>query len=141
MALYIGMNTPSPDLDKSPIDEAITFLATHIAIEKRNGRLPLTGPALDVTFMLPNKDDVPPFKGMRMGGYSDDNNTLFFEAAVPEAITRSSHAPKYVAAVLQDAVDHAIEFFTEHDISFDSENWKRAIIFITAGEKKTTTCH
>ena len=58
MALYISMNTPSQDLVKSPIDEAISFIATHVAIEKRKGRLPQTGPVLDVTFMLSTKSDV-----------------------------------------------------------------------------------
>ena len=87
MALYISMKTPSPDLDKSPIDEAITFMATHIALEKRNGHIPKSGPALDITFMLSTKDDAPPFNGMRMGGYSDENKTLFFETAVPAGMS------------------------------------------------------
>ena len=134
MVLYIGMKTPSPDLDKSPIDQAITFMAIHVAKEKRSGRLPQSGPALDVTFMLPGKDDIPPFSGMRMGGYTDKNNTLFFEAAVPETMTCSTHAPEYVATVLHDVVENASEFFTENDIKFDTEYWKRAIMYITENE-------
>jgi hypothetical protein len=141
MALYIGMNTPSADMNKSPIDEAILFMATHIAHEKRNGRLPQTGPALDVTFMLSNKNDKPPFNGMRMGGYTEENNTLFFEAAVPEAMTHSTHAPEYVATVLQDVVDHAIDFFNQNEIQFDSEYWKRAITYLTESEEQSSKPH
>ena len=141
MALYIGMNTPSPDLVKSPIDLAITFMATHVAIEKRNGRLPQSGPVLDVTFMLPTKDDIPPFNGMRMGGYTNENNTLFFEAAVPEGMTLSTHAPEYVATVLQDVVNNASEFFTENDIKFDTAYWMRAISYITDSEGQPGSHH
>ncbi|MGD8999680.1 MAG: hypothetical protein PVF75_04635, partial [Granulosicoccaceae bacterium] len=130
-----------PDLDKSPIDQAIVFMATHIAIEKRSGRLPQSGPALDVTFMLSGKNDKPPFSGMRMGGYTDENNTLFFEAAVPETMTHSTHAPEYVATVLQDVVDNAIEFFTENEIKFDSEYWKRAITYLTESEVLSNKPH
>ena len=52
MSLYISINTPSSALSNSSIDGAITFMAAHAAIEKRQGRLP-GGPSLDVTFLLP----------------------------------------------------------------------------------------
>jgi hypothetical protein len=139
MALYISMKTPSPDLDKSPIDEAITFMATHIALEKRNGRIPREGPALDITFMLSTHDDAPPFTGMRMGGYTDENNTLFFETAVPEAMSRSLSAPDYVIAVVQDAVDHAIQFFAENEIRFDADSWLQAMNYLTETQNRETT--
>jgi len=138
MALYISMKTPSPDLDKSPIDEAITFMATHVAMEKRNGRIPKGGPALDITFMLSTRDDAPPFTGMRMGGYTQENQTLFFETAVPEAMSRSVSAPEYVMAVVQDAVDHAIQFFAENDITFDSASWLSAMEYLTGTQTRET---
>ena len=126
MSLCISINSPSKELEKSPIDEAITILAANAAIEKRNGHLP-NGPTLDITFMLPNNRDVPPFNGMRMGGYTRENQTLFFESAVPEHIVRSKYAPRYVAVALQDVVDNANDFFKSHDISFDEAQWHRAI--------------
>jgi len=138
MPLYISMKTPSPELDKSPIDDAITFMATHIAMEKRNGRIPQNGPALDITFMLSTLDDAPPFTGMRMGGYTQENETLFFETAVPEAMSRSQTAPEYVMAVVQDAVDHAIQFFAENEISFDSESWLQAMNYLTETQNRET---
>lgn len=141
MTLYISMNTPSPDLDKTPISEAITFMATYVAIEKRNGRFPQTGPALDITFMLGNKDDVPPFHGMRMGGYSDENNTLYFETAVPEKINHSQNASHYVMAIMYDVVEQAIEFFAENRIMFDSEFWIRAVSHLSGGDSQTEMSH
>ena len=127
MSLFISINTPTKELEKSSIDTAITVLAANAAIEKRSGRLP-KGPALDITFMLPNKNDVPPFTGMRMGGYTTDNKTLFFESAVPEHIVYSKNASRYVVVTLQDAVDNASEFFKSNNIDFDETNWYRAIM-------------
>jgi hypothetical protein len=136
MALYISMKTPSKELDKSPIDEAITFMATQIAMEKRSGRIPKEGPAVDITFMLSTREDAPPFTGMRMGGYTDENKTLFFETAVPETMSRSLNAPEYVVAVVQDAVDHAIQFFAENEITFDSDSWLRAMNYLTDSQNQ-----
>lgn len=126
MSLYISINKPSQQLEKSSIDTAITVLAANAAIEKRGGRLP-KGPALDITFMLPHEHDTPPFKGMRMGGYTQENHTLYFESAVPEHIVYSKNASHYVVVALQDAVDNASEFFSENNIIFDKEQWHRAI--------------
>lgn len=140
MSLYISTNTPSPDLDKSPIDEAITSLAAHIAVEKRNGHLP-QGPALDITFMLSTDDDAPPFSGMRMGGYTEENKTLFFEAAVPIQMARSTAAPFYVAMVLQDAVENARDFFDATEVEFDTDRWLRAIAPIVELNSTQVTTH
>lgn len=126
MTLHISIQTPSADLDQSPIDQAITFFAVHAAIEKRQGRLP-NGPALDVTFMLPGVKELPPFEGMRMGGYTADGGTLFFEAAVPAHIARSSDAPRYVAVIMQDVVDNASQFFKDNAIPFNEQEWYQAV--------------
>ena len=127
MNLYISTNKPSKELDDSEVDKAITILAHRAAIALRNGMLP-SGPKLDITFMLPFKDDVPNFTGMRMGGYTNDNETLFFEAAVPDTVVRSEKANYYVELVLQDMIDNANEFFTEMNIPFAAEHWLHAMI-------------
>ena len=127
MSLYINVNTPNKKLEKSPIDNAITLLAVNAALEKRNGNLP-HGPSIDITFMLPDDLEVPPFKGMRMGGYTTDNQTLFFESAVPQHIVYSENASQFVAFTLQDAIDNAAEFFSEYDIPFNKEQWFQAIL-------------
>ena len=126
-SLCISMKTPSHDLTKSPIDQAITALAVCAATEGRRGGLP-DGPILDLTFLLSSKDDTPPFDGMRMGGYTADNQTLFFEAAVPEAIGHSAQAPQYVAAVLQDVIDNAADYFESLNVAFDGQHWQQALI-------------
>lgn len=141
MSLYISVNTPDRNLDKSPIDEAITFMAVQVAMEKQKGRLPKTGPALDVTFMLSTNDDAPHFSGMRMGGYSDENNTLYFETAVPKMMSHSTQASLYVAAVLQDAVEHAIKYFNDQEIPFDSDSWLGAVNYLADLEEGQPLAH
>jgi hypothetical protein len=126
MSLYISVNTPSAALAKSPIDEAITFYAASIAMEKRVGTFP-EGPKLDITFMLSTQKNAPDFKGMRMGAYDDENQILYIETSVPEHISHSPVAQKYVRAVLQDAIDNAQYFFHEHGVEFKFDQWHKAI--------------
>jgi hypothetical protein len=140
MRLFVSINTPNQEMVKSPIDEAITFLAAHAAMESRHGHFP-AGPALDITFMLSSKDDAPPFSGMRMGGYNQEGDTLFFEAAVPEKMTQSEEAPRYVALVMQDMVENAKLYFDENHIDFDFDNWKRVIDNLTGVDGITTVAH
>jgi hypothetical protein len=125
--LIISMKTPSKDLDKSPIDLAITALAACAHTEARSGGLP-GGPALDLTFLLSTKDVRPPFDGMRMGGYTRGDQTLFFEAAVPEDMSHSELAPHYVTAVLRDVIDNAAEYFRELNVDFDARRWQEVLI-------------
>jgi hypothetical protein len=131
------MQVPSAELSESTIYDAITFLASHIAIEKQNGRLPQE-PTLDITFMLPGKHEKPSFDGMRMGGYTHDKKTLYFETAVPEHITRSEKAHYYVTVVLQDMIDSADIFFTESDVKFNASFWHSALHKITNLKQRNT---
>ena len=140
MRLFVSINAPSQNMTKSPIDEAITFFAAHAAVESRQGHFP-SGPALDITFMLSSKEDAPDFNGMRMGGYNQEGDTLFFEAAVPEKMTHSDEAANYVALVMQDMVDNAKQYFDELDIAFDQENWRRVINQLTGLETDIATAH
>ena len=139
-SLCISIKTPTRDLDKSPIDRAITTLAVSVATEARSGGLP-GGPTLDLTFMLSSKDDRPPFDGMRMGGYTAENQTLFFEAAVPEAMGHSEQAPQYVAAVLQDVIDNACDYFAELEVDFDNSRWQQALIPLLEAVTGTRQVH
>lgn len=140
MRLFVSINSPSQEIAKSPIDEAITFVAAHAAMESRQGHFP-AGPALDITFMLSSKEDAPPFTGMRMGGYNKEGDTLFFETAVPETMTQSEEAPRYVALVMQDMVDNAKQYFDELHIDFDLDHWKRVIDNLTEVETEQTMTH
>ena len=137
MGLYISMNMPGHELSKSPIDDAVTFLASQIAIEKRNGNIP-EEPSLDITFMLPGKYEKPTFKGMRMGGYTKGNKTLYFETAVPEHITLSEKASNYIASVLEDMIGNAEIFFTGSGVNFDADLWRTALQRLTRAETSDT---
>lgn len=124
--LSISMKTPSRDLEKSPIDRAITVLAAGLAKEKRVGALP-AGPALDLAFLLSSAQDSPDFTGMRMGGFTSDEKTLYFEVAVPQTMGFSHQASRYVAAVVQDMVDNAASYFDELAVPFDARQWHQAL--------------
>jgi hypothetical protein len=136
MSLYISINTASAQLGNSPINDAITFVAAQAAVEKQQGRIP-GGPSLDVTFLLPGQLEKPGFVGMRMGGYTLESETLFFETAVPTHILTSDKAPQYVAVVMQDVVAHANEFFRENDIEFDDARWLEIVQHLTESHSAT----
>ena len=135
MSLYISINTASARLSNSLIYEAVTLIAAHASIAKRQGRLP-NGPSLDLTFLLPGEYETPPFVGMRMGNYTIESDTLFFETAVPKQILQSDQAPRYVAVVMLDVIEHASEFFLEKKIEFDISRWREFIATLpkTAGQ-------
>lgn len=140
MSLFISVNTASSELRESPINDAITFVAAHAAIEKRKGLMP-EGPSLDVTFLLPGQLDKPDFSGMRMGGYTAETDTLFFETSVPENILKSDTAPRYVALVMQDMVSNAAEFFAENNIRFDSQRWNKIMHSLTDSNTAAVALH
>ena len=140
MSLYISINTASSTLTESPINEAITFIAAHANIEKRQGAIP-EGPSLDVTFLLPGEYESPPFSGMRMGNYTRESDTLFFETAVPKHILKSDEAPRYVAVVMQDVVEHAREFFRENEIEFNATMWRKTMFKLTASNTDNELAH
>lgn len=126
MSLYISINSPSARHSKSSIDTAITRVAVQAATEKRSGSLP-SGPMLDVTFLLPGENEKPGFNGMRMGGYTPDEDTLFFQTAVPDHILDSDDAERYVAMVMEDVIYNAGDFFRGSDIPFDQDLWLAAM--------------
>lgn len=126
MTLTISLKTASAELADSAITKAITLLATKIAKSNRTATMP-TGPALDVTFMLPGKLEKPAFSGMRMGGYKSEVGTLFFEIAVPEHILHSAQSHTYAAVALQDVVANANDFFADHELHFNALQWQQLI--------------
>lgn len=126
MSLFISTATASSELQDTPIQEAIKSFAMNLAQKKRQGHFP-DGPSLDVTFMLPGQKVKPDFMGMRMGGYTKNSGTLYFEREVPEYIIHSDQAGYFVSVVMQDVVEYASEFFQEHEISFDDHQWQHAL--------------
>ena len=123
MSLYIGTAMADAELSESLVQDAIKSLAMMVAREKQKGGLP-DGPSLDVTFMLPSQTVTTDFAGMRMGGYTKESDTLYFESAVPEHIVNSELAREYVTLVMQDVISNASSFFKEYDIGFDNKQWQ-----------------
>lgn len=130
MTLHISIATASSELGDTPINLAITKMAAGVAKARSQKLLP-AGPTLDVSFLLPGKLDKPEFTGMRMGGYTHDNNVLFFEKAVPEGMIYSDQVDDYVAMVLQDVIVNANSFFSENHISFDIKSWESLVGNVT----------
>lgn len=126
MGLYIGTATASQDNKESLINQAITKLAETIALQRMRGGFP-SSPSLDVNFLLPGKYDQANFSGMQMGGYTDQDHTLYFECAVPEKMIHSSQAERYLQAVMEDVVSNAADFFNDIAVAFDQSAWARAI--------------
>ncbi len=124
--IAIGMNLPDRSLEKSPIERAITAVAMSVASNAEIATLS-GGPRLDITFNLSHQGDVPSFQGMRMGGFNDADNTLYFEACVPEAINHAKNAKDYVAAIIEDVIDNASDYFREINIAFDKTHWQAAM--------------
>lgn len=133
MSIFISVTDPNTEQGKRTIDEAIVALAANIAGERRAANLP-PGPKLDVTFLLPSGQNIPPFTGMRMGGYDGEDNTLFFEAAVPQHMLNSSKASRYVSAVIEDVIDNAGDFFLEHNVCFDKQAWRKSLGALAGGQ-------
>lgn len=131
MSLYISIAMASSGLTESPINNAITSLAARVAGEKKQGNVPV-GPALDMTFMLPGKEERPAFEGMRMGGYTQENDTLYFETSVPGHIIHSQQAGEYVALVMEDMIDNAQLFFQENHVDFDAMQWQGYVARLTS---------
>lgn len=125
MTLGINVTTASQELADSHINQAIISLASLVAKKNRAGLVPVDSPFLEITFMLPGKLDKPDFSGMRMGGYTSQSNTLFFEKAVPEHILHSPQSTEYVVAVVQDVVNNACEFFKNTNAEFNDFAWQR----------------
>lgn len=126
MGLSISINSPSREAMESKMSEAITAMAASLIRKERQGKLP-QGPSLDITFMFAEKLDDPGFAGMRMGGYTESDNTLYFERAVPEKLLDSPRAREFVSLVLEDALDNATDYFADRGRIFNLSNWKVAI--------------
>lgn len=131
MSLRINVTTGSQGLADSPITQAITSLAATLAKAQQRGGVPAS-PSLEVTFMLPGKQDKPDFSGMRMGGYSDEEDILYFETSVPDHILHSMESMKYVTTVVEDVVENANLFFAEAGKPFDYREWQQLSTSLTS---------
>lgn len=125
--LVISIKMPSRDLEKSQLEKAVTKMAMNLACNRAELDGLQQEPKLDVTFLLAHKGDKPEFDGMRMGNYTENENTLYFESAVPEVYNHSPLAGQYVAAVMDDVFTNAKDYFAAMDVQFNAQKW-RAIV-------------
>ncbi|GAB2190379.1 hypothetical protein MAH1_19870 [Sessilibacter sp. MAH1] len=130
--ISISMNIPDRNLEKTPIERAITALAASVATHRQDLTDLTQGPSLDITFCLAYNGDKPEFDGMRMGGFSPEGNTLYFEAAIPERFNQSHQAREYVAAVMEDVITNAYDYFSDQQVEFDAGLWKNTLTPIMA---------
>jgi hypothetical protein len=110
---------PDRVLDESAIGKAIIKTAIDLA-GLRDEPIQKRAPILDLTFLLPSRQEKADFEGLRLHSFDKSSQTLRIESAVPEKMVASTHAERFVVAVMLDAIDAAAEFFTEQRILFDA---------------------
>lgn len=118
MSLHIGTMMPDRALDESALINAITKVAADLA-RLRDRLAQKQTPVLDIVFLLPSRQEKADFSGLRLRSYDAARQVLRIESAVPEKMVTSIHAERFVIAIMQDAIDAAGEFFSEHSIVFD----------------------
>lgn len=117
MALFIGAFLPDRQLDDSAFCKALTKVAIDLA-QYRQHPLQTSKPNLDLYFLMPGKDEMPEFQGMRLHSFDTSSNTLRIESSVPKKLIQSTHAEDFVVAAMQDAVDGAHDFFEIKQMTF-----------------------
>lgn len=131
MALFIGAFIPDRQLDQSAFCQALTKVAIDLA-RFRQHPLQASKPNLDLYFLMPGKDEMPQFQGMRLHSFDAGSNTLKIESSVPRQMIQSAHAERYVVAAIQDAVDGAYDFFEAEQIEFQRDEYLGLIDTLSA---------
>ncbi|WP_152428837.1 hypothetical protein [Methylomonas sp. MK1] len=119
MTIHIASMMPDRALDESVIAKAIIKTAVDLA-RFREEPIQKRAPILDLIFLLPSRQEKADFDGLRLHSFDKASQTLRIECAVPEKMVASTHAERFVVAVMLDAIDAATEFFTEQRILFDA---------------------
>ncbi|WP_254786855.1 hypothetical protein [Methylomonas sp. LWB] len=119
MTLHIASMMPDRALEDSAIAKAITKVAIDLA-GLREHHLQKRMPVVDIVFMLPSRVEKADFDGLRLHSFDESMQVLRVESAVPEKMVASSHAERYVVAVMLDAIEAAGDFFAERSILFDA---------------------
>jgi hypothetical protein len=131
MALFIGAFIPDRQLDQSAFCQALTKVAIDLA-RFRQHPLQASRPNVDLYFLMPGKDEMPQFQGMRLHSFDASSNTLKIESSVPRQMIQSAHAERYVVAAIQDAVDGAYDFFEAEQIEFQRDEYLGLIDTLSA---------
>lgn len=131
MALFIGAYLPDRQLDESAFCKALTKVAIGLAQYKQHP-LQQSKPCLDLYFLMPGRDEMPQFEGMRLHLYDDSSNTLKIESSVPYNIIQSVNAESYVVAAMLDAIDEAYDFFSMQQMEFERNEYLDLIEILSA---------
>lgn len=134
MTLHIACMMPDRALEERAIGKAITSIAIDLA-GLREHPVQKRAPVLDLVFLLPSRQEKADFEGLRLHSFDTSTQTLRIEAAVPEKMVASSHAERYVIAVMLDAIDASGDFFNEQRILFDAPGHLALIESMTANER------
>ncbi len=134
MAISMSAFYPDAQLRESEFSIALTRVAMALA-KLKFGKVQKSQPEIEVNFMLSGKYDSPGFKGMRIRRFDSKDNRLVIESAVPERITESNDAEKYIVAALLDAAENAAEFLSEIELTFDLQS-HLALIESLAGSER-----
>jgi hypothetical protein len=119
MAIHIASMIPDRALEESALINAITKTAMDLAVY-RDLAIQNRAPVLDIVFLLPSRLEKPEFSGLRLHSFDAATQTLRLESAVPDKMVNSTHAERFVIALLLDAIDAAADFFTEQRVLFDA---------------------
>jgi len=119
MTIHIACMMPDRALEDSAIARSITSIAIELA-GLREHPVQKRVPILDLAFLLPSRQEKADFEGLRLHSFDASSQTLRIESAIPEKMMTSTHAERFLIAVMLDAVDAAAEFFIEQLILFDA---------------------
>ena len=140
MSLFIGAYLPDRQLDDSVFCKALTKVAMNMTqFRKHPLQASKDKPHLDLYFLMPGRDEVPEFEGMRFHSFDSTSNTLKIESSVPRKMIESEYAEHYVVASMQDAVDGASDFFEIKDMDFQRDEYLELIS--TLSTSKSVVIH
>ncbi|WKJ91581.1 hypothetical protein QZJ86_05440 [Methylomonas montana] len=134
MSIHIASMMPDRALDESAIGKAIVKTAIDLA-RLRDHALQKRAPILDLVFLLPSRQEKADFEGLRLHSFDQSSQILKIESAIPEKMVASTHAERFVLAVILDAIDAAAEFFIEQRILFDAAGHLALVESLAAREQ------
>jgi hypothetical protein len=121
MALFIGAFLPDCQLDESTFCKVLTNVAIDLTQFRRHS-LQRSKSNVDLYFLMPGKNEKPEHDGIWLRSFDAVSNTLKIEASVPIQMLQSSHAERYVFAVMPDAMDGARDYLRCSRLYFSMMN-------------------
>lgn len=133
MSIHIGSMLPDRALEESAFFKALTKVTSDLAVFREH-RAQKRSPVLDISFLLPGRQEQAGFTGLRLNSFDSPRLILRIDSAVPEKMLTSIHAERYIQAVILDAIEAADEFFREQPILFDTREHLAFMDLLAAAE-------